>query len=320
MIQITLTFVCAYWSFVFVEGVLTLSGVLATVASSLVLAHHMWPYIVSKESMHHVWHTFESLGNILIFSLAGALTGNIVVDIDAVDYLHLIVIYVFLTILRGAIIFASRPMLRLLSSDRQPVSWQEAVVMTWGGLRGAVGLALAVSVRIDRAPDICDETQLQISEKDAERLLFFVSGIAFLTMVINAMTAPFIVQTLGITAMLEARKQLLKMFHQQLVNWSEDGNNPKEVTQALMEMLHEAEEEIDHQQVANEGDPTRAKRSFSHVSHDVLGFDEGEYQKNADIVIELEKTRNKAVNVERLVCRRRIRGCCQRVVGRRCVK
>merc|ERR1719326_311498 len=55
MIQITLTLCCAYWSFVIVEGVLHLSGVLATVASSMVLAHHMWPHVVCHASMHNVW-------------------------------------------------------------------------------------------------------------------------------------------------------------------------------------------------------------------------------------------------------------------------
>merc|ERR1719443_2744496 len=140
MIQITLTICAAYWSFIFVEGVLHLSGVLATVASSLVLAHHMWPYVASEESMHHVWHTIESLGNIIVFFLAGSITGFIVVDIEAVDYARLLAIYVALLAIRSAIFFCSRPLLRLLHADKKPVSWQDAVVMTWGGLRGAVGL------------------------------------------------------------------------------------------------------------------------------------------------------------------------------------
>merc|ERR1719183_1622928 len=100
MIQITLTLCCAYWSFVLVEGVLNLSGVLATVASSLVLAHHMWPYVVAKDSLHHVWHTFESLGNIIIFFLAGCIIGAVVVDVDPINFLHLIVIYIVLCIIR----------------------------------------------------------------------------------------------------------------------------------------------------------------------------------------------------------------------------
>merc|ERR1719326_1732161 len=108
MIQITLTLCCAYVSFILVEGILGLSGVLATVASSLVLAHHMWPYVVSVESMHHVWHTFESLGNIIVFFLAGSITGFIVIDIDPIDWLNLLVIYVVLLVVRSSLFFGSR--------------------------------------------------------------------------------------------------------------------------------------------------------------------------------------------------------------------
>merc|ERR1719313_509773 len=102
-----MTLCCAYVSFIFVEGILGLSGVLATVASSLVLAHHMWPYVCSEESMLHVWHTFESLGNIIVFFLAGSITGYIVVDIDYIEYIYLIVIYIVLLIIRSSLLFAS---------------------------------------------------------------------------------------------------------------------------------------------------------------------------------------------------------------------
>jgi NhaP-type Na+/H+ or K+/H+ antiporter len=234
MIQITLTLCCAYWSFIFVEGVLQLSGVLATVASSLVLAHHMWPYVVSEESMRHVWHTFDDLGNIIIFFLAGSITGANVVDIDPVDILNLFVIYVFLLFIRGLVIFTSRPILKLLSADNQEVTWQDAALMTWGGLRGAVGLALAIQVNTDRANE-------RIAKKDGERLLFFVSGIAFLTTMINATTAPSVVEKLGITALPQARLELLRMFNVQLFAWSKDTDYPAEVIESLCEMMEEAE-------------------------------------------------------------------------------
>ena len=41
-----------------------------------------------------------------------------------------------------------RPVLRLLHPDRLPLTWEDATVMSWGGLRGAVGLALAMQVRL----------------------------------------------------------------------------------------------------------------------------------------------------------------------------
>jgi len=246
MIQITLTLCCAYWSFIFVEGVLMLSGVLATVASSLVLARYMWPHICSPNSMHHVWHTFESLGNTIIFFLAGSITGWIIGDIEPICYFHLIVIYTFLLCLRTALIFASRPILRRLSADGAPLKWQDGLVMSWGGLRGAVGLAMAVTVNLERAPNKCDGVP-SIDTKKAECLLFYVSGVALLTMLINATTAPRLVNKLGITAQPADRQKLLKMFHQQLVEWSQVPTFPGEVNEAMKSMMMAAEEEIDHQ-------------------------------------------------------------------------
>merc|ERR1719174_545084 len=201
--------------------------------------------------MNHVWHVFESLGNIVVFFLAGAITGWTFSDIDMIDWLNLLLIYLVLSVIRGGIIFGSMPMLQYLSADNLPVSWQDATLMTWGGLRGAVGLALAIQVNNGRAPD--EQGSPQIDEKDAQRLLFFVSGIVFMTTLLNAFTAPFLVQKLGIIALPEARQTLLRLFYQQLVNYSHYNDNPEEVTAALKEMLHEAAEEIEHQQTSKTG-------------------------------------------------------------------
>lgn len=251
MIQITLTLCCAYWSFIFAEGVMGWSGVLSTVAASLVLAHHMWPHIVAPDTIHHVWHTFEALGNIIIFFLAGALTGNVMVHIDGINYLYLMVIYIVLVIVRGGIIFASRPFLKYLSTDRQPVTMANAAVMTWGGLRGAVGLALAIQVSKDRAPSVEDEDfgMAKITETQGQQVLFFVAGIAFLTMIINATTCPYLVNWLEITALPHSQQKLLKMLSGQLINWSEHQDHPKPVVDSLRHMIKEVQEEIGKQKV-----------------------------------------------------------------------
>jgi len=75
----------------------------------------------------------------------------------------------------------------------------------------------------------------------------------FMTTLLNAFTAPFLVQKLGIIALPEARQTLLRLFYQQLVNYSHYNDNPEEVTAALKEMLHEAAEEIEHQQTSKTG-------------------------------------------------------------------
>jgi len=202
----------------------------------------MWPYIVSSESMEHVWHTFDSLGNIIIFFLAGALTGETMVHSDFADYVHLFVIYIVIMLVRGCFIFTSRPFLSWLSTDKEPVSTADALVMTWGGLRGAVGLALAIQVRNDRAQK---HGVYMIEEKQAMRVLFFVSGIAFLTTIINAISAPALVQWLEITAIPRAQQRLLKMVYQQLVNWSASNEIPGQVTESLRHTLVEIEKKFD---------------------------------------------------------------------------
>jgi NhaP-type Na+/H+ or K+/H+ antiporter len=235
IIQTLLTLCAAYWSFVLAEGVFAMSGVLATVGCSLVLAHHMWPFVVQRAALLDFWHALENLGNIIIFFLGGALCGAAMVHIEAIDYLNLIVVYFVLLILRGSLIFASRPLLQRLHKDKEALTPADALVMTWGGLRGAVGLALAIQVQHGRA--VGSDGVYRISEDDANRVLFFVSGIAFLTTCVNATTCPYLVDYLGITNVPEAEARLLQKFNEQLLDHSRAANNPEEVNALLERML-----------------------------------------------------------------------------------
>merc|ERR1719162_517517 len=155
--------------------------------------------------------------------------------IDVVDYFNLIAVYFVLLILRGGLIFGSRPILRFLHKDKEPVTIADTLVMTWGGLRGAVGLALGIQVRRGRA--LGEDGIYRIGESDANRVLFFVAGIAFLTTCVNATTCPLLVDWLGITNLPEAEARMLQKFNQQLVHFSIAQNNPTEVTAQLQHML-----------------------------------------------------------------------------------
>mmetsp|Transcript_21741 Transcript_21741/g.40384 ORF Transcript_21741/g.40384 Transcript_21741/m.40384 type:complete len:1398 (+) Transcript_21741:86-4279(+) len=230
MIQISLTICCAYWSFIISEGVLKINGVLATVFAALVLAHQMWPAIIHKESMHTVWHTLEYLGNTIIFFLAGALTGKSSMYVSWKDYLHVIVIWITLMLIRGLVLYLSRPVLKMLNEDKQSVTPAEAIVITWGGLRGALGLALAIQVTIDRAGGA-------ISQQDAGRALFYVGGVAALTLIINATTCPMIVKKLGITRLEEEKRRMLLLMHRRLIELAAMKSQSQAVTCAIERML-----------------------------------------------------------------------------------
>jgi hypothetical protein len=112
--------------------------------------------------------------------------------------------------------------------------------MTWGGLRGAVGLTLALQVGRGRAES--EEGIPQISQDQADLVVFFVSGVCFLTTCVNAMTAPTLVTYLGITEAPAMQLRLMSKFNEQLVNLSVSSEYPPAVTKSLRQMLDRIEE------------------------------------------------------------------------------
>jgi len=199
MVQISLTICCGYWSFILAEGVFHISGVLSTVASALVLADKMWPVLVERQAMLEIWHFFEILGNTIVFFLAGALVGKSLAAINFSDLLWAIVMYIFCVLIR---LFMLVCMLPLLSLTGQRLTVKDILVMTWGGLRGMVGLALAILVKQDAAGG-------KLSELDGDRVLFLVGSVAALTLIVNAPTSPALTRVLGISQATEGRRVLM---------------------------------------------------------------------------------------------------------------
>jgi len=150
--------------------------------------------------MLEIWHVIETIGNTMVFFLAGVLTGRTMLKTAFVDYLWTVLVYLVMIVLRLVMLLGLRPLLNLAG---ERVSLKDLIIMTWGGLRGMVGLALAILVRQDRARG-------RLSEEDGDRVLFLVSGIAALTLVVNATTSPMLCRFLGLTQAPEARKVLIQ--------------------------------------------------------------------------------------------------------------
>mmetsp|Transcript_12306 Transcript_12306/g.19951 ORF Transcript_12306/g.19951 Transcript_12306/m.19951 type:complete len:821 (-) Transcript_12306:214-2676(-) len=111
--------------------------------------------------------------------------------------------------------------------------------MTWGGLRGAIGLALAIQVARDRADD-------SITQSEAHHVLFFVSGIAALTLIVNATTCPILVKHLGITQMGSTKRKMLQMIAGQLRDIVKNNTRHGRVRDGLNFILNEVDHEIAH--------------------------------------------------------------------------
>ena len=72
------------------------------------------------------------------------------------------------------------------------------LVCTWGGLRGAVGLALALSMHTDLG-----------TSRTGKLVVLQVSGIALLTLLINAPLSPALLSWLRLTKPTETKRRLL---------------------------------------------------------------------------------------------------------------
>ena len=146
LVEPTMTLALAYIVFVVADHYLGVSGVMATVAAGLVMGNYGRTKI-SPPALEYVEGTLEflaHLANSLIFvlvglsvnlaSLGGAL-GAVAVGVGAI------------LVGRGLPMLLVMPLVNQFM--RHPVSWKYQAVMYWGGLRGAMALAMVLSLPHD---------------------------------------------------------------------------------------------------------------------------------------------------------------------------
>lgn len=203
LIQLSLTITMAYLAFFIGENELKVSGVLAAIFAALMLGKYAAPFLVSQEGTGHVWHTLEFFGNTILFVLCGVIQYVSTTNVRREEFGWLLLLYLVANLCRGAMIFICYPFLNLVAtSDVGKVTWKECLVMTWGGLRGAVGLALVLVVR--------NGLYTMGRREVADRMVFHVAGFAGLTLIINATTCGPLLSMLELTKPSNAQMMLVE--------------------------------------------------------------------------------------------------------------
>ena len=143
-IEITLTTVLAYASFLVAEELLGVSGVMATVGAGLTLGG--WGRVKISPSVRiyldHFWEQMAFIANALIFLMLG-----LKVDLQALwnslDLLPWVIIAMLIA--RAVIVYTLMPLVGRLPGSK-PVGGAYQTVMFWGGLRGAIAIAIVLSL------------------------------------------------------------------------------------------------------------------------------------------------------------------------------
>lgn len=143
-IEITLTTVVAYLSFLMAEDVFHVSGVMAVVAAGVTLGDwgRMRVSPPVRAYLEHFWSYMSFVANALIFLLVG-----LTVQLPAVwgSLRTLLWVIVAMLVSRAIMIYGLTPLIGRMSGG-QPIDAAYRKLLYWGGLRGAVALALVLSL------------------------------------------------------------------------------------------------------------------------------------------------------------------------------
>jgi NhaP-type Na+/H+ or K+/H+ antiporter len=93
-------------------------------------------------------------------------------------------------------------MLPLMNLVGYKIQVKTCIFLAFSGLRGAVGLSLALILTVNE----------KIDKKVSNEILFYVSGMVVLTLFINGMTAGFVLRKLGLATESPLAKKLMFEF------------------------------------------------------------------------------------------------------------
>lgn len=174
MIEIVVSVAAAYLVFLLAENVFHVSGVVALVALALLFASIGRTRVSPEVSgfLHHFWEMMAHIANTVIFLLVGIVIASRVPLNDISLWITLAYLYLGVQLIRGTVVALLTPLLKPMGIG---ITREKAIVLVWGGLRGAVSLALALIVAQDTA----------IPQAVGDQVLFLCAGLVVLTILIN---------------------------------------------------------------------------------------------------------------------------------------
>jgi CPA1 family monovalent cation:H+ antiporter len=187
--QVSLTVALPYLAFIIGERALGVSGVVSAVSAGLVLNAIGQPRITPGDwlFLHDVWEQIAFWASSLIFVLASLLVPRLVTSVGWHDVLMLTVLVLAALVARALVLYVLIPVLTALRLSQQIDNKFKAVIL-WGGLRGAVTLALALAVTENDAIDPAVQRFIAV----------LATGFVLFTLLISGTTLRMLIGLLGL--------------------------------------------------------------------------------------------------------------------------
>ena len=212
-----------YLTFWLGEIVLRSSAVLAIVVFGLYI--NLEKACISVEVHHFLHQFFEMVAymlNTVIFLICGAKLGAILAKLfvgladdgmSHTDILYGFVIYLGINFVRLVTTGLFYPLLKRIGTG---LDWRNMLVIVWGGLRGSVGLALALVVHHTQympywgGGTVRVSTTSELACRDVPvKILIITCWIVLLTVIVNGSLVAKLIQKLGLDELSDDRKFML---------------------------------------------------------------------------------------------------------------
>lgn len=210
--QVTLTLALPYVVFIVGQYWLDVSGVVAAVTAGLVLSALGQPKIAPADwrFLHDLWEQLAFWASSLIFILASLMVPKLLLDVGWSDLISLLVLIVAAFVGRALVLWGLMPLLSGVGLS-QRVDNKYRVVILWGGLRGAVTLALALAV-----------TEAAAIPHDVQRFIaVLATGFVLFTLLVQGLTLRPLIRVLRLDRLSPAdqalRAQVLALSRRRVV-------------------------------------------------------------------------------------------------------
>ena len=238
----------AFLSFYIANSPLQVSGVISVVVFGLYgAATSKFEYAHSgaaAEQLEAVLSTLTALFTGFSFFLGGATASNFL--IRAISHLHgnillhsiavIPVVYIGLFTIRFIGILVINTLFYLFVEDWRPLEWRTLPFVTWGGLRGALSLVMAMVVVAEHRKERTSTATThgmygddEVNERITAQIVAWTSSIVLMTLVMNAPTLPLVLKRCGLLEIPAPKAALFRR-----------------ARKALVRRTHEAIEELKH--------------------------------------------------------------------------
>ncbi len=196
LVESTMTLVVAYGTYLLAEG-LGVSGVIAVVVAALVVGNYGRAVAMSpttRLAVSSTWEFFGFIANSLIFLLIG-----LELNIEKLLQYWLPTIFAIALVLlvRAVVVYISSWVLRYI---HRPLPYRWQAVLVWGGLRGSLALALALSIPISLA------NGQPFPNRDLLQVMTF--GVIIFSLLVQALTMKPLLNKLGMLSRAHVHDEL----------------------------------------------------------------------------------------------------------------